>query len=85
MVESLSLLGSRTVSEECSMPPFHLANMSCGGCAKGVIAALRQVDPEARAEAALDRRTVSMEAAAAAGELDMALRRAGWRSALPSA
>ena len=45
------------------MLQFHIDNMHCGGCARGVTAAIRSVDPDAKVDVALDTRTVEVESA----------------------
>ncbi|MXP65097.1 copper chaperone [Roseomonas sp. M0104] len=63
------------------MPRFKILNMACGGCAKGVTATLREVDPEAVVHVNLERREAAVENTAAdADRLDRALRDAGWHS-----
>ena len=61
---------------------FRISNMTCGGCAKGVAATLREAEPRAEFQFDLDRREVTVGGAAAAdiGRLQEALRAAGWRS-----
>ena len=61
---------------------FRISNMTCGGCAKGVAATLREAEPRAELQFDLDRREVILGGAAAAdiGRLEQALRAAGWRS-----
>ena len=60
---------------------FHIANMSCGGCAKGVTATIHEADPAAEVEVALDRREVTVAAPQAdAATLDQVLRDAGWKA-----
>lgn len=60
---------------------FKIPNMTCGGCAKGVTATVREVDPNAVVQANLEQREISIETKAAdADTLDRALRDAGWKS-----
>jgi copper chaperone len=56
---------------------YHIANMTCGGCVKGVRATLAEAAPAARVEVALDRREVEI-ASADAARIEAALREAGW-------
>ena len=42
---------------------FHIDKMHCGGCARGVTAAIRSVDPNAKVDVVLDTRTVEVESA----------------------
>lgn len=60
---------------------FRISNMGCGGCAKGVAAVLRDVDPAAKATFNLDAREVSV--ATALNDPDRfaaALHASGWKS-----
>ena len=64
---------------------FKVANMSCGGCARAVTAALRGVDPEAEISVDLGRREVAVASTARAENLAGALREAGFEGpALPA-
>ena len=64
---------------------FSVANMSCGGCARAVAAALRGVDPAAEIAVDLDRREVAVESTAGPEGFAGALRRAGFEGqALPA-
>lgn len=63
------------------MVRFRIPNMTCGGCAKGVAATVREADPRARVQVDLERREVAVESATAGADaLDRVLRDAGWRS-----
>ncbi|GGJ42179.1 heavy-metal-associated domain-containing protein [Neoroseomonas lacus] len=62
------------------MHRFRIANMNCGGCAKGVTAALQQADPLARIDIALDARAAAVMSAVDAARLEQALRDAGWQA-----
>lgn len=59
---------------------YHIANMTCGGCEKGVRATLAEAAPTARVEVALDRREVGI-ASSDAVRIEAALRGAGWEAA----
>ena len=60
---------------------FRIANMGCGGCAKGVTKVLRTVDPDAQVTLDLGTREVVIESRGADAErFDRALRAAGWTS-----
>ena len=64
---------------------FKVANMSCGGCARAVTAALRGVDPAAEIAVDLDCREVAVESTAGAEGFAGALREAGFEGqALPA-
>ena len=63
------------------MVRFRIPNMTCGGCAKGVAATVREVDPHARVQVDLDGREVAVESATVGADaLDRLLREAGWNS-----
>jgi len=62
------------------MHRIRIANMNCGGCAKGVTATLRQLDPLALITIALDTRDVSVTSAVDTARLEQALRDAGWQA-----
>ncbi len=63
------------------MVRFRISNMTCGGCAKGVTAPLREVDPGAELRFDLERREVAVERARAdVVRLEKALVDAGWKS-----
>lgn len=57
---------------------FRIASMSCGGCAKGVTASLRQADPQAKIDIQLDTREVAVTSSLHATRLEQAMRDAGW-------
>lgn len=60
---------------------FRISNMGCGGCAKGVAAVFREVDPSAQATFDLDAREVSVATALHDAErFTTALQASGWRS-----
>ena len=60
---------------------FRIVNMTCGGCAKGVTATLKEIDPAAELRIDLERREVSVEKSAAAPSiLETALTSAGWKT-----
>ncbi|AGI68479.1 putative heavy metal transport/detoxification protein [Octadecabacter antarcticus 307] len=60
---------------------FHIKNMSCGGCAKSVIAEIRSVD--AKADIATDppNRKVVVTSNASRAELEAVLEEAGYPAA----
>jgi copper chaperone len=62
------------------MVTITIPNMSCGGCAKGVLATLHQAAPGAEASVDLERREVRI-AADDAAPLVAALRADGWKAA----
>jgi copper chaperone len=63
-----------------AMVKISIPNMTCGGCAKGVLATLREAAPGAAASVDLGRREVQV-AAGDAAPLIAALRADGWEAA----
>ena len=60
---------------------FRISNMGCGGCAKGVAAVLRDVDPNAQPTFDLATREVSIATALNdADRFTEALHASGWKS-----
>jgi copper chaperone len=57
---------------------FHVEDMTCGGCARAVAAAVKAVDPAARVEADPPTRTVQVESARPEAEIRAALAQAGF-------
>ncbi|MFC3030785.1 heavy-metal-associated domain-containing protein [Roseomonas sp. F4] len=62
------------------MHRFRITNMNCGGCAKGVTASLRQVDPQAEIDIKLDTREASVKSTMDTARLEQALRDGGWQA-----
>jgi copper chaperone len=65
--------------EAVAMVTISIPNMTCGGCAKGVLATLRDAAPGAAATVDLGTRQVSVDAPDAS-PLVAALRADGWRA-----
>ncbi|NGM24380.1 heavy-metal-associated domain-containing protein [Roseomonas stagni] len=61
------------------MHRFRIANMNCGGCAKGVTASLRQADPQAEIDIKLDTREAAVTSAVDTARLEQVLRDGGWQ------
>jgi copper chaperone len=61
------------------MHRFRIANMNCGGCAKGVTASLRQADPQAEVGINLGTRETAVTSAIDTARLEQALRDGGWQ------
>lgn len=57
---------------------FHIENMTCGGCARGVTKAIQLVDPQAEVTADPSNRSVEVNSSATQDELVGALSRAGF-------
>lgn len=57
---------------------FQVPNMTCGGCARSVTAALTSVDPKARIETDPAAREVRIETTAGEDALRAALKEAGY-------
>lgn len=68
------------------MLKLHIPNMACGGCARGVTAAIRGVDPDAQVVPDLQAREVEvvMVASTEATAFLSALARAGYKAQLVS-
>lgn len=60
---------------------FHIQDMTCGGCVRGVSAAIRSVDPEAEVKADLETRRVEVQTRAPREALVAALTEAGFAPA----
>jgi copper chaperone len=60
---------------------FRIPNMTCGGCAKGVSATLRDADPQAEAQVDLEKREVTVARTSLdAATLAEHLLRDGWQA-----
>ena len=60
---------------------FRIANMTCGGCAKGVTATLKKLDPAVQPQIDLERKEVAIEGSTVqAGDFAKALTAAGWEN-----
>jgi copper chaperone len=57
---------------------FHIENMTCGGCVRGVTRAIQSVDPKAEVSADLTERKVDVTSAAPRDNLVTALADAGF-------
>lgn len=60
---------------------FHIENMSCGGCAKSVTAAIRSVDAKAEITTDPPNRKVEVTSNASRAELEAVLEEAGYPAA----
>jgi copper chaperone len=63
------------------MLSLHIPNMNCGGCARGVTAAIRAVDANARVEPDLPARTIAVETTLTETSVREALAEAGFTPA----
>lgn len=59
---------------------FHIENMTCSGCVRGVTSALKSVDPDIVVNADLSNRMVSVETSEAPDTLVLALKDAGFEA-----
>ena len=57
---------------------FHLDDMTCGGCARGVTRAIQAVDPQASVVADPPSRLVQVQTTASEAQIAEALREAGF-------
>lgn len=57
---------------------FQIEDMTCGGCARSVTAAIRAVDPQANVEADPPARLVQVTTSASREQIASALREAGF-------
>jgi copper chaperone len=57
---------------------FHVEDMTCGGCARAVTAAVKAIDPTAKVEADPPTRTVRVESSRPEPEVRAALADAGF-------
>lgn len=60
------------------MISLHIPNMNCGGCARGVSAAILEVDSMAKVELDLQQKTVAIDTTAPEALLRKALSNAGF-------
>lgn len=57
---------------------FHIDNMTCGGCARGVTKAIQSVDPSAEVAADPPSRQIEVKSTATPAAIEAALREAGF-------
>lgn len=57
---------------------FHVEDMTCGGCARAVTAAIREIDPDARVTADPPTRRVEVETTRSEADVREALAAAGF-------
>ncbi|RJL07371.1 copper chaperone [Paracoccus aestuarii] len=57
---------------------FHIQNMSCGGCVRGVTRAIQSVDPAAKVTPDLTKRTIEVASDQPRAILESALVKAGF-------
>jgi copper chaperone len=57
---------------------FHIENMTCGGCARGVTKAIQSVDANAQVSADPPKRSVEVESSASRMQIEQALIAAGF-------
>jgi copper chaperone len=60
------------------MLSLHIPNMNCGGCARGVTAAIRAADGNARVQPDIPARTIAVETALPEARVREALAEAGF-------
>ncbi len=52
---------------------LHIANMTCGGCARGVTASIQEIDADAQVHVDLATKMVSVETSASTDQITAAL------------
>ena len=57
---------------------FHIENMTCGGCARGVTKAIQSVDADAKVTTDPPKRLVEVESSATREQIEAALQEAGF-------
>jgi copper chaperone len=57
---------------------FHIENMTCGGCARGVTKAIQSVDPDAVVKADPPSRTVDIQTSATKEKIEAVLCEVGY-------
>lgn len=57
---------------------FRIENMTCGGCARAVTAAIHDIDPDAKVDVAPDDRLIVVSSRAGADQISAALADAGF-------
>ena len=60
---------------------FHIENMTCGGCVRGVTRAIQGIDPAAEVKADLETRNVEVKTGAERQAVVAALAEAGFEAA----
>jgi copper chaperone len=60
---------------------FELPDMTCGGCVRKVTQAVQRLDPQARLEVDLPQQQVQVQSERPRGEIEQALREAGFQPA----
>jgi len=62
---------------------FHIENMTCGGCARGVTKAIQSVDANAQVTADPPKRNVEVESSVSRVQIEQALIAAGFAPRTP--
>lgn len=62
---------------------FHIENMTCGGCARGVTKAIQSVDANAQVTADPPKRSVEVESCASRVQIEQVLIAAGFAPRTP--
>lgn len=57
---------------------FHIENMTCGGCAKSVVAAIQSLDSKAEVSTDPPKRTVNVTSRASRSDVEAVLKEAGY-------
>ena len=59
---------------------FHIPDMTCGGCARSITAAIRGLDPAAHVETDISARRVGVDSRESRSSLAAAIREAGYEA-----
>lgn len=59
---------------------FHIPDMTCGGCARSISAAIRALDAEARVETDIPARRIGVDSRESRSALAAAIREAGYEA-----
>jgi len=62
------------------MHTFHIQNMTCGGCVRGVTRAIQSVDPQARVQADVPARRVQVVSEQPREIVEAALTKSGYQA-----
>lgn len=64
---------------------FHIKNMACGGCLRGVTKAIQSLDPQAEVSADVEARVIDVDSRESAAGIVAALHAAGFPASIEPA